>query len=74
MKKVLIIMSSLFLMGFTPSSNQDDQLTEQGKRAMNETKQVTFDLNLLKNSESITVHLKSGKKTFHTKSMCIITQ
>ncbi len=68
MKKVLIIIVSIFLMGFTPSSNQDDQLTEQGELAMNETNKVTFDLNLFKRSESITVHLKSGKKVIITLS------
>ena len=68
MKKVLIIMGSIFLMGFTPSSNQDDQFTEQGELAMKETNKVTFELNLLKTSESITVYLKSGKKVIITLS------
>ncbi|HBS92108.1 MAG TPA: hypothetical protein DEA51_06515 [Erysipelotrichaceae bacterium] len=68
MKKVLILMLSIFLMGFTPSSNQDDQLTKQGELAMKETNIVTFDLNLLESSESITVYPKSGKKAIITLS------
>jgi hypothetical protein len=68
MKKVLILMLSIFLLGFTPSNNQDDQLTEQGELAMNETNKVTFDLNLLESSESITVYSKSGKKIIITLS------
>lgn len=68
MKKVLIIIVSIFLMGFTPSSNQDDLLTEQGELAMNETNKVTFDLNLIKAGESITVYPKSGKKAIITLS------
>ena len=68
MKKVLILMLSIFLMGFTPSSNQDDQLTEHGEIAVKEENKVTFDLNLLKISESITVFSKSGKKIIITLS------
>jgi hypothetical protein len=68
MKKILILMLSIFLMGFTPTGNQDDKLTEQGELAMNETNKVTFDLNLFKTSESITVYLKSGKKVIITLS------